>query len=64
MTRLLTSIYALLLALPALADEVKDAPPPAQTDVVGITVFFVIFIGLCVGFFGYMWWRHKQGKEE
>jgi hypothetical protein len=63
-TRLTTLLYTLLLALPALAAEVKDAPPPAQTDLVGITVFFVLFIGLCVGFFGYMWWRHKSNKEE
>lgn len=64
MNRLMTALYALLLALPALAEEVKDAPPPAQTDVVGIVVFFGLFILLCVGFFGYMWWRHKNGKEE
>lgn len=64
MSRLMTALYALLLALPALADEVKDVPPPAQTDVVGITVFFVLFVGLCLGFFGYMWWRHKNNKDD
>ena len=64
MARLLTALYSLLISFAALAEEVKDAPPPAQTDVVGIVIFFGIFIALCVGFFAYMWWRHKQGKEE
>jgi hypothetical protein len=64
MTRLIALLSPLLIVFSAFADEVKDAPPPAQTDVVGITIFFVIFIGLCAGFFGYMWWRSKHGKEE
>ena len=64
MTRLLAGIIPLLGIFSAFAEDVKDAPPPATTDVVGITIFFVLFIGLGVGFFGYMWWKHKQGKEE
>ncbi|MDB5808974.1 MAG: hypothetical protein JWN94_1096 [Betaproteobacteria bacterium] len=64
MIRLIPALSCLLIALSAFADEVKDAPPPAQTDVVGIVIFFGLFILLCVGFFGYMWWKHKNGKEE
>ena len=64
MTRIVAVLYSLLLSLPLYAEEVKDVPPPEQTNVVGIVIFFGLFIGLCAGFFGYMWWRHKQGKEE
>ena len=64
MARVLTALYTYLIAFAAFAEEVKDAPPPAQTDVVGIVLFFGLFLGLCVGFFAYMWWRHKHGKEE
>ena len=64
MTRLIAGLYTLFIAFSAYADEVKDAPIPEHTDVVGITIFLVLFIGLCVGFFGYMWWKHKNGKEE
>jgi hypothetical protein len=64
MTRLLAGLIPLLMFCSAFAEDVKDAPPPATTDVVGITIFFVLFVGLCVGFFGYMWWRNKHGKEE
>ncbi len=64
MTRLIAGFYSFLIAFSAFAEDVKDAPIPEHTDVVGITIFFVLFIGLCVGFFGYMWWRHKNNKED
>ena len=64
MTRLMYVLCSFLAVAAAFAEDVKDAPPPATTDVVGITIFFVLFIGLCVGFFGYMWWRHKHNKED
>ena len=64
MTRLLSALVPLLVFCSAFADEVKDAPPPVATNVVGIVIFFVLFIGMCGGFFGYMWWRHKHNKEE
>ena len=56
MTRLIAALYPLFIAFSAFAEDVKDAPIPDHTDVLGITIFFVLFIGLCVGFFAYMWW--------
>jgi hypothetical protein len=64
MTRFIAGIYSLLVFCSAYADEVKDAPIPDHANVLGIAIFFILFIGLCAGFFGYMWWRHKHGKEE
>ena len=64
MTRLLAGLMPFFAMCSALAEEVKDAPPPDHTNVVGIVLFFGIFIALCVGFFGYMWWQHKNNNEE
>ena len=64
MTRIIPALYSFLLTFSAFAAEIKDAPPPAQTDVVGITIFFVLFILMCGGFFGYMYWKHKNDKED
>jgi len=64
MTRFIAPLYLLLFAIAARAEDIKDAPPPATTDIVGITIFLVLFFGLCAGFFGYMWWRHKHNKED
>jgi hypothetical protein len=33
-------------------------------NVVGITIFLVLFIGMCVAFFFWMWWKNKHNKEE
>ena len=64
MTRLITGLYSLFFFLSAFAEDIKDAPPPDHTNVVGIVIFFGVFIALCVGFFGYMYWRHKNNKDE
>ena len=64
MTRLLSGLFPLLVFCSAHADEVKDAPIPTTTNVIGIVIFFALFVGLCAGFFVYMWWRHKHDKEE
>lgn len=64
MMRALTGLGTFLILCSAYAEEVKDAPPPETVNVIGIAVFFAIFILMCVGFFGYMWWRHKNNKDE
>ena len=64
MTRLMPALYSFLIAFSALAEDVKAVPPPEHTNVIGIALFFGLFIALCVGFFGYMWWKHKNAKEE
>lgn len=64
MTRLVTGLYSFFFLLSAFAEDIKDAPPPDHTNVIGIVIFFSVFIALCVGFFGYMYWRHKNNKDE
>ena len=64
MNRLISGLCTFLVICSAYAEDVKDAPIPEHTDVVGITIFFLLFIGMCAGFFGYMWWRHKNNKED
>jgi hypothetical protein len=64
MDRVIAALLPLFMLGSALAEDVKDAPPPETTDVMGITIFLVLFFGMCIGFFAYMWWRHKHNKEE
>jgi membrane protein DedA with SNARE-associated domain len=46
----------------ACAAEPQDLPPQAGTATV--VIFLVLFFGMCVGFFVYLWWREKKRKEE
>lgn len=63
MTRFIAGLYPLLVVFSAYAADVKDEPIPETMNVIGITVFFVLFIGMCVGFFAWMWWKNKQDNE-
>ena len=64
MTRLLSGLVPLLVWCSAFAADVKDEPIPETMNVVGITIFLVLFIGMCVAFFFWMWWKNKHNKEE
>jgi len=64
MTRLISGLCSLLVVCSAYAEEVHDAPIPETTNVWGIAIFLILFVGMTVGFFAYMWWRSKHGKEE
>ena len=64
MTRAISGFCTFLVLCSAFAADIKDAPPPETTNVMGIAIFFILFVGMCVGFIAYMWWRHKNHKEE
>lgn len=61
MSRLLPVLFSLLVSFSALAQsaapaEVASEPP----NMVGAVVFVVLFIGSCIGFVGYVWWRGRK----
>ena len=64
MTRLISGLCSFLVLCSAYAADVKDAPIPETTNVWGIVIFFILFVGMSVGFFVYMWWKSKNKKEE
>lgn len=49
----------------AAAKEMEAATPPSETvDLVWVIVFGVIFIGMIVAFFVYLWHTEKNRKPE
>jgi hypothetical protein len=49
----------------AYASEPQDLPP--QAGMVSVIIFLVLFVGLCVGFVAYFFWKErkpKQGDQE
>jgi Mg2+ and Co2+ transporter CorA len=64
MTRAISGLYTFLVLCSAYAADVKDEPIPETTNVLGIAIFFIVFFGLCIGFFVWMWWKNKHNKEE
>lgn len=61
MARFLAFIFPLLALNFAYAAD--DAPLPESINWIGITIFLVIFLGGCVGFFWLLWRNEKKAKQ-
>jgi uncharacterized membrane protein len=52
-------------ALGAMKEMDQAANAPVETvSMVYVVLFIVAFIGMIVGFLGYMWWADKNKKKE
>lgn len=61
MASFLSRFFPLFLLGSAYAAEPQDLPP--QASMATVVIFMVLFIGMCVGFFVYLWWKEKKRKE-
>lgn len=67
MLKLLSAVMLFLMSSPlfAAAKEMEAASPPSETvDLVWVVVFGVIFVGMIIGFFVYLWHTEKNRKAE
>jgi hypothetical protein len=67
MSRFLSSILVLLLSGPAFAAVGDEAGASAPVETVGtiyIVIFGIIFVGMIVGFFVYLWMSDGKKKPE
>ena len=67
MSKLFSAIPFLLMSCWALAAKLEEgaASAPAETvSLVYVALFLILFIGMIVGFFIYMWYLEKQKKAK
>jgi uncharacterized membrane protein (DUF485 family) len=67
MSKLLSTLFVLLLQLPVLAaaQEREVANAPVETVSMGAVIAFgVIFVGMIVGFFIYLFMTDKKASED
>jgi hypothetical protein len=67
MLRSLAAAALAVLSTPlfAAAEESVAASAPAETvSVVYVIIFGILFVGMIVGFFVYMWWNESHKKPE
>ena len=50
-------------ALAASLEEASGAPPTELVSVWYVALFLVLFFGMIVGFFAYLWWIEKNKKR-
>jgi hypothetical protein len=59
MAKLLCSAILLFLSLQAWAQKAAGDVPSEQASPVVVVAFLVIFIGGCITFMAYVWWRGR-----
>ncbi|HSC96925.1 MAG TPA: hypothetical protein VLC73_18360 [Burkholderiales bacterium] len=67
MLKLLSALTLFLMSSPlfAAAKEMEAATPPSEpVDMVWVVVFGVIFVGMIIAFFAYLWFTEKNRKAE
>jgi hypothetical protein len=67
MLKFLSALTLFLMSSPlfAAAKEMGSEIPPSETvDMVWVIVFGVIFVGMIVAFFVYLWHTEKSRKAE
>jgi hypothetical protein len=66
MSRCLPAMVLFLLVCSAFAQEegAANVPPSETVGLIWVAIFGVIFVGMIVGFFGYLWWRERNQKPE
>jgi len=67
MQKFLSSAVFFLMSLPVLAatQEMDKANAPAETvDMVYVVIFGIIFIGMIVGFFVYLYMSDKEPNSD
>ncbi len=65
MSRYWFALVPFLAACLAYAQDDGAAIPPSETvSVIWVAVFGVLFVGMIVGFFVYLWWNEKKNKNK
>lgn len=63
MSRYLLALVPYLVACSVYAQDEGASGPLAETvSIVWVIVFGILFVGMIVGFFVYLWWKERQRK--
>jgi hypothetical protein len=52
------------LALAANMEETANAPPVETVPLMYVVLFVVLFLGLVIGFFAYLYWNEKRKTPD
>ncbi len=39
-------------------------PPTEKASPLTVVIFLVLFVGSCVGYFVYVWWKQRKSREQ
>ena len=62
MSRFLGSMLMLLVSMQAMAQKAVDEAPSEQASPVVVWAFLIIFVGGCIAFPIYLWWKGRNNR--
>ena len=63
MVKALYRFLPLLVASSAYAQSTGADAPSEKASPVTVAIFLVLFFGSCIGYFVYIWWKQRKGKQ-
>jgi len=57
-------LLPILMSCVAYAQSSSADAPSEQASPITVIVFLVLFIGGCVGYIGFTWWRGRHDEEK
>jgi F0F1-type ATP synthase assembly protein I len=64
MSKFVSAFVLSVLSFLAYAADVAEPPPPIDASPWPMIVFALLFVGMIVGFFVYIWMKERNEKEE
>ena len=64
MAKVLSGFFPFLMASSAYAQTSGAEAPADKASMLTVIIFFLLFVGGCVGYFAYVWWTHKKSRQR
>ena len=64
MSKFVSAPFFFLLSVLSYAADVAEPSPVPDTNPVALIVFALLFVGMIVAFFVYMWIKQRDKKQE
>jgi len=64
MVRVLSRVLPMLACCSAYAQTSRADAPAEQASPVMVVIFIILFVGSCVAFAGYTWWRARKQRHD
>lgn len=64
MVRLLSAFFPFLIVCCAYAQTTGADAPADKASMLSVVLFLLLFVGTCVGYFAYIWWREKKKGQR
>jgi hypothetical protein len=63
MAKLLSGFFLFFMVCSAYAQTSGAEAPADKASMLTVGIFFLVFVGSCVGYFAYVWWNARKKRQ-